>query len=267
MTCRCGKRQFGPKPNYPLAAAYDCPTTFITNLGPCSIENPEHAWQMAGVVANLGATHFRGGVYRAGTYPPATEPFGLVEDMMRVKYIAAKSHGLQCVNECVDVRSVENMAIYTDVFQIGHRHMSHWPLLEAIAKTKYPVFMKRNSSATLDEVMGSLEYLLKFGATRVVLVERGIRTFNNHCRYTPDVSFIAAVKKYFGVPVMVDASHGTGVSDFVGPCSFAGIAAGADGIALEVHMDPKKSISDAEQAITPAAARKILKRVGEMRGA
>lgn len=245
------KRTWGPKPKYPRVLAHPRAESggLMVIAGPCSIESPERTAQIADFLAAQGVEWMRGGVFRCGTYPPQTV-YGMRWDLLAEFSKVARAWGLKVLVEPVDMRLLDNVDPYVDGFQVGARQMQNYPLLEALSHTPKVVTLKRNMGAKLDEWLGAAEYLLSGSqaSPRVHLVERGISTFNDHVRWTLDVSAIAAVKKLSGLPVLVDASHGTGRRDLVEPLTLAGIAAGADGFMIEVHPDPEQSRSDADQA-------------------
>lgn len=242
------KRTWGPTPCYPGVVTW-CdthkPKGMIIVAGPCSIENEEQIARIVPVLADNGVTYARGGVYRAGTYP--RHEFGLQEKLAKMWSGACRRARLKAVMEVLDIRQIGKMERFADAFQVGARHMQDYALLKELAKTGKPVFLKRSQGATLDEFLGAAEYLVQDHA-EVVLVERGGSTFHNHVRWDLSISLIAAVKCMTAIPILVDASHGTGRRDLVRPMTLAGIAAGADGFLVEVHPDPCKSLSDADQA-------------------
>lgn len=226
------------------------PEDMIVLAGPCSVESEAQIEAVLPVLVKCGVTYARGGVYRAGTYPrpqPFSEWFGLQETIAKVWSAACRKAGLKVVMEVLDVREAGKMSELSDAFQVGARHMQDYALLVELSQYDRPVFLKRAVGAKLDEWLGAAEYLLK-GKARPVLVERGISTFNDHCRWTPDIGTIAAAKTLTDLPVIVDASHGTGRRDLVRDVTLGGIAAGADGFLVEAHPDPCNSLSDSQQA-------------------
>lgn len=248
------KRVWGPTPKYPNVLAYRKPlgSNSLTVLaGPCSIESEEQAYGLAKEVALRGASHFRGGVFRAGTYPG--KEFGYKWDLVKVHYAAAKKYCLQNVIEVLDysLEVLDLLDVYADCYQVGSRGMQNYTLLKKVAESGKPIFLKRNQGATLDEWLGAAEHLLVNGCKELYLIERGSSTFENHVRWSLSCSMIAAAKTLTQIPVIVDAAHGSGRSDLVRPLTLAGIAAGADGLLCEVHNDPENSLSDPDQAITP----------------
>lgn len=244
------RRVWGPVPNYPFVEKYVSPyKELITVAGPCSVESPEQIHIIAQALKPLGIQYLRGGVFRAGTYPRA--PFGWVEESLIAEFgRAAFENGMKCVIEVLDYHpdSFKMITKYADAFQVGARQMQNYTLLKVLAQQKRPVFLKRNMGATLDEFLGAAEYILREKKADVVLIERGSSTHMNHVRWDLSLSIIPAIKAISNVPVIVDASHGTGRRDLVEPMTLAGIAAGASGFLVEVHPDPENSLSDADQA-------------------
>lgn len=241
------KRTWGPKPKYPLVSMKPKVkrNELITIAGPCSIEDEKQVGEIAEVLSRCGVSYMRGGVFRAGTYPP--DDYGFHLDNLRMLFDKAYKANLKIIVEILDVRQLELIDGWASAFQIGARHMQDYVLLGELSKTKKPVFLKRNMGATLDEFLGSAEYLCK-GKCQPHLIERGSSTFHNHVRWDLSMSIIATIKTMTGLPILVDASHGTGRRDLVYPMTMAGIAAGADGFLCEVHPDPELSVSDADQA-------------------
>lgn len=246
------KRVWGPEPRYPKILDYHAPFKGLLSIaGPCSIESEE---QIAEVAVHLGFENvkcMRGGIFRAGTYPG--DNFGLIdESLIEVFSKLAHKNNMKCVLEVLDY-SPYTLGIYmkyADIFQVGARQMQNYRLLHLLAKDGRPVFLKRNMGANVHEWLGAGEHLLKNGTSELFLIERGSSSFMNHVRWDLSISAIAVVKEMCKVPVIVDASHGTGRRDLVAPLTYAGIAAGADGYLIETHPNPEKSLSDSEQAIS-----------------
>ena len=244
-------RQFGPTPNYPNVLEYKDTTDgeFIFVAGPCSVEDEEQINWCAEKAAAAGATHLRGGVFRAGTYPGKN--FGYVDKaLIKIYHDAAKANDLKNIIEVLDYRpeTLDMVARYSDCFQVGARQMQNYTLLTELAKYDRQVFLKRGVGATLDEWLGSAEYLLR-GKARPVMIERGSSSHVNHVRWDLSISMIPAMAEICELPIIVDASHGTGRYDLVPAMTLAGIMAGADGCLLEFHPNPDESISDSEQAL------------------
>ena len=227
--------------------------------GPCSVENEEQIIQSAMIAKKYGANLLRGGAYKPRTSPYTFQGLGL--EGLKLLKKAKEVTGLPIVTEVMEVNEVEIVAEYADVLQIGTRNMQNYRLLKAVGKINKPVLLKRGMAATLQEFLMSAEYILSEGNYNVILCERGIRTFVDYTRNTLDLNIIPAVKKLSHLPIIVDPSHGTGKRDFVIPMSLAAIAAGADGIIVEMHPDPNKSISDADQTISPDQFQELMKKI------
>jgi 3-deoxy-7-phosphoheptulonate synthase len=259
------KRVWGPTPKIPNVLIYDRANSFKFTVlaGPCSIESYEQAFDIAKKVRSYGATHFRGGVFRAGTYPG--KDFGYKWDLVKAHREASKAYNMQNIIEVLDYTVLPKLCEYADCLQVGSRGMQNYTLLKMVAETGKPIFLKRNQGATLDEWLGAAEHLLVNGCSELYLIERGSSTFENHVRWSLSISMIAAAKRLTNIPVIVDAAHGSGRNDLVRPLTLAGIAAGADGLLCEVHNDPENSLSDPEQAITPAEFDKLMKQVNKIR--
>ena len=217
--------------------------------GPCSIESPEQAFTIAERVARAGARFFRGGAYKPRTSPYAFQ--GLGEDALKIMAEIRQRFGLRIVTEAIDNESLDLVAEYADVVQIGARNMQNFSLLKKAGRMRKPVLLKRGLSATLEEFLMAAEYILSEGNYQVILCERGVRTFADHTRNTLDLSIVPAVQKLSHLPILVDPSHGTGKRDKVLPLSRAAIAVGADGLMVEVHHDPDRALSDGMQSIFP----------------
>ncbi len=227
--------------------------------GPCSVENEDQIIQAAEIAKKYGANLLRGGAYKPRTSPYAFQGLGI--EGLKLLQKAKQVTGLPIVTEVMEVNEVKIVAEYADVLQIGTRNMQNFRLLKAVGKINKPVLLKRGMAATLQEFLMSAEYILSEGNYNVILCERGIRTFVEYTRNTLDLNIIPAVKKLSHLPIVVDPSHGTGKSDFVLPLSLAAIAAGADGIIVEMHPEPIKSISDADQTISPEQFKELMKKL------
>lgn len=250
------QRRFGPTPAYPEVEAWVEPDRkFYAIAGPCSIEGLEQAQECARAAAEAGATHFRGGVFSAGTYP--RDRFGLRHEHLKAMRVAARMNDLKTVIEVIDIRDLDTIAMYADAFQVGARQAQGYALLQELAKSGKEVFLKNGSGMKLDEILGACEYLAR-GNCRPRIVIRGSSSFHDHVRWDLSVSLIPAIKAITQVPVLVDPSHGTGRRDLVRPMALAGIAAGADGVLVEMHPKPDKSVSDAEQAVSLEDGKAIL---------
>jgi 3-deoxy-7-phosphoheptulonate synthase len=231
----------------------------VVIAGPCSVESEEQLLETATRVRQAGATLLRGGAYKPRTSPYAFQ--GLGEDGLRLLARAREKTGLGIVTEVMESSEVEIVADYADMLQVGARNMHNTKLLRSLSKLNRPILLKRNFSATLNEFLMSAEYLLAGGNDRVVLCERGIRTFVEYTRNTLDLNIVPAVKKLSHLPIIVDPSHGTGRQDLVLPMSRAAIAAGADGLIVEVHPNPAEAFSDGEQSLTPDGFQELMKDV------
>ena len=217
--------------------------------GPCSIESTEQAFAIAEQVAAAGAQFFRGGAYKPRTSPYAFQGLGL--EALRIMAEIRERFGLRIVTEAIDNETLELVAEWADVIQIGARNMQNFSLLKHAGRLRKPVLLKRGLSATLDEFLMSAEYIMSEGNYQVILCERGVRTFADHTRNTLDLSIIPAVQRLSHLPILVDPSHATGKRDSVLPMARAAIASGADGVLVEVHDHPEKALSDGPQSIYP----------------
>jgi len=217
--------------------------------GPCSIESREQAFAIAEQVAAGGAQFFRGGAFKPRTSPYVFQGLGL--EALQIMAEIRERYGLRIVTEALDSESLELVAEWADVIQIGARNMQNFSLLKKAGKLRKPVLIKRGLSATLDEFLMAAEYVMSEGNYQVILCERGVRTFTDHTRNTLDLSIIPAVQRLSHLPILVDPSHGTGKRDSVLPMARAAVAAGADGILVEVHNHPELALSDGPQSIYP----------------
>ena len=217
--------------------------------GPCSVESREQAFIVAERVARAGARFFRGGAYKPRTSPYTFQ--GLGECALKIMAEIRERFGLRIVTEAIDNESLELVAEYADMIQIGARNMQNFSLLKKAGRMRKPVLLKRGMSATLEEFLMAAEYILSEGNYEVVLCERGVRTFADHTRNTLDLSIVPAVQRLSHLPIVVDPSHGTGKRDKVQPMSRAAIASGADGLLIEVHHDPDRALSDGAQSMLP----------------
>jgi 3-deoxy-7-phosphoheptulonate synthase len=217
--------------------------------GPCSIESRDQAFEIAELVAAGGAQFFRGGAYKPRTSPYAFQGLGL--EALKIMAEIRERYGLRIVTEAIDNESLELVAEWADVIQIGARNMQNYSLLKKAGKLRKPVLLKRGLSATLEEFLMSAEYIMSEGNYQVILCERGVRTFADHARNTLDLSIIPAVQRLSHLPILVDPSHGTGKRDSVLPMARAAVATGCDGILVEVHNHPEKAFSDGPQSIYP----------------
>jgi 3-deoxy-7-phosphoheptulonate synthase len=222
----------------------------IMMAGPCSAETEAQVRATAASVRRAGAKIFRGGAFKPRSSPYSFQ--GLGEDGLRMLRDAARAEQLALVSEVMDVSQISLIERYCDMFQVGARNMQNFTLLRELGRTRTPVLLKRGISATIEEWLLSAEYVLSGGNTEVVLCERGIRTFETATRNTFDISAIPVVKKLSHLPVIADPSHGAGRRDMVAPMARAAVAAGADGLLIEVHCDPDHALSDGAQSMFPA---------------
>ena len=218
--------------------------------GPCSIESREQAFSIAEQVVASGAQFLRGGAYKPRTSPYAFQGLGL--DALKIMAEIRDRFGLRIVTEAIDRESLDLVAEWADVIQIGARNMQNFSLLKHAGRLRKPVMIKRGLSATLDEFLMAAEYVMSEGNYEVILCERGVRTFADHARNTLDLSIIPAVRRVSHLPILVDPSHATGKRESVLPMARAAVASGADGILVEVHDHPEKALSDGPQSIYPA---------------
>jgi 3-deoxy-7-phosphoheptulonate synthase len=224
--------------------------------GPCSVESREQILEVAHAVREAGATGLRGGAFKPRTSPYSFQ--GLKEKGLELLAEAREQTGLAVVTEVMAPEHVALVARYADVLQVGARNMQNYPLLEAVGQTSLPVLLKRGPSATMDEFLLAAEYILKTGNTQVMLCERGIRTFEDHTRFTLPLATVPYLHQTTHLPVVVDPSHGTGKASLVAVMARAAIAAGADGLIVEAHPHPDKALSDGYQSLTLPAFRQLM---------
>lgn len=220
----------------------------VLMAGPCTVESEEQLFSAAKTVAQSGAKFLRGGAYK-----PSTSPYsfhGLGEPGLRLLRGAGDAYGLKVVTEVMDVRLVELVETYADVLQVGARNMQNYDLLREVGRAKKPVLLKRGMSARIEEWLLAAEYIASEGNPNVILCERGIRTFETATRNTLDLNAVPVVKQSSHLPIIVDPSHGTGKRDLVAAMSRAAIAAGADGLIIEVHPHPDEAVKDGSQSMT-----------------
>jgi 3-deoxy-7-phosphoheptulonate synthase len=222
----------------------------IVMAGPCSAESESQVESSALAVRKAGAKILRGGAFKPRSSPYSFQ--GLGEDGLKMLRGASDRHGLKLVSEVMDVSQLDLMLRYVDILQVGARNMQNFTLLRELGRARKPVLLKRGISATIEEWLLSAEYVLAGGNVNVILCERGIRTFESYTRNTLDISAIPVVQKLSHLPVVVDPSHGTGRRDKVAPMARAAVAAGADGLLIEVHCDPDHARSDGAQSLYPS---------------
>jgi 3-deoxy-7-phosphoheptulonate synthase len=222
----------------------------IVMAGPCSAENEAQVHATAAAVKRAGAKVLRGGAFKPRSSPYSFQ--GLGEEGLQLLRSAANAHNLKLISEVMDISQIDLIAKYCDIFQVGARNMQNFTLLRELGHQRKPVLLKRGLSATIEEWLMSAEYVLSDGNTGVILCERGIRTFETATRNTFDISAIAVVKKLSHLPVIADPSHGAGRRDMVAQLARAAVAAGADGLIVEVHNDPDRALSDGAQSMLPS---------------
>jgi 3-deoxy-7-phosphoheptulonate synthase len=227
--------------------------------GPCSVDSVENVVETAQAVKAAGAHLLRGGAFKPRTSPYSFRGHG--EKALKMLAAAREASGLPIITEVMDARDVQLVAKYADVFQIGSRNMQNFALLDEVGKAKRPVMLKRGMWATVEEWLLAAEYILAHDNTDVILCERGIRTHEQATRFTFDVNAIPLVKRLSHLPVIADPSHGTGMWYLVEPVALAAVAAGADGLIIEVHPNPDQALSDGAQSLTPANFEKLMAKV------
>ncbi len=226
--------------------------------GPCSIENETQIMETARAVKAAGATGLRGGAFKPRTSPYSFQ--GLKEDGLKMLAAARQETNLAVFTEVMGTADVDLVARYADVLQVGARNMQNYRLLEAVGKSGKPVLLKRGASATMDEFLLAAEYILNEGNERVMLCERGIRTFEDHTRFTLPLASVPYLHRKTHLPVIIDPSHGTGHTYMVSDMAVAAVAAGADGLIIEVHPDPATAMSDGYQSLTFEGFRQTMRR-------
>lgn len=224
--------------------------------GPCSVESEEQLMTIAAAVKASGANAIRGGAFKPRTSPYSFQ--GMGEEGLKLLAKAREMTGLPIVTELMDTEDFDLVNAYTDIIQIGARNMQNFALLKKVGKGDKPVLLKRGLSATIEEFLMSAEYIMSEGNEKVILCERGIRTFEKFMRNTIDLNVVTAVKEMSHLPIIIDPSHATGRVEMVGPLSRASVAIGADGLIIEVHNNPKEALSDGEQSLTPPAFDKLM---------
>jgi 3-deoxy-7-phosphoheptulonate synthase len=227
--------------------------------GPCSVEGEAQVFTIARAVAEAGATVLRGGAYKPRTSPYAFQ--GLGEEGLKLLRRAADANGLAVVSEVMEPQLVPLLARYADILQVGARNMQNYALLREVGHTDKPVLLKRGLSSTIEEWLLSAEHIMAQGNAQVILCERGIRTFETYTRNTLDLNAVPVVKELSHLPVIVDPSHGTGIRDKVAPMARAAIAAGADGLIIEVHHDPDRALSDGAQSLRPEQFDELVRQI------
>jgi 3-deoxy-7-phosphoheptulonate synthase len=246
---KLASREFHPDPtrvwvgSVPVGAG-----VFAVVAGPCSVETEEQVEASAALLQRLGLSLIRGGAFKPRSSPYSFQ--GLGEQGLQILSAAAARHGLTVVTEILSEHDVELVGRYTGVFQVGARNMQNFALLKALGETRTPVLLKRSMMGTIEELLLSAEYLMKGGNANVILCERGIRTFETQTRNTLDIAAVPVIKRLSHLPILVDPSHAMGDWHYVAPASLAALAAGADGIEIEIHPQPAMAKSDGKQSLT-----------------
>ncbi len=234
----------------------------VVMAGPCSVESIEQLREAAKAVKAGGAKFLRGGAFK-----PRTSPYdfqGLAEEGLKMLREVADEEGLKVVTEIVDKDDIELVGKYADIYQVGARNMQNFQLLKALGKAKKPVMLKRGLAATISEWLNAAEYIMAGGNEQVILCERGIRTYETFTRNTLDLSAVAAIKELSHLPIIVDPSHGTGRWEMVRPMARAAVAAGCDGLIIEVHPHPEVALSDGDQSLTPKNFNALMGELGKI---
>ena len=231
----------------------------VVAAGPCAVESAEQIADIAARVAKAGAKLLRGGAFKPRTSPYSFQ--GMGEAGLKLMRDAADKNGLLVVTEVMDPSQIEVMLPYVDVLQVGARNMQNYHLLRGLGEINKPVLLKRGMSATIEELLLCAEYIMAGGNYKVILCERGIRTFDTYLRNTLDIAAIPVIKSLSHLPVMADPSHGTGRRDKVAPMARAAVAAGADGLIIEVHPDPERALSDGAQSLYPDQFAQLMKEI------
>ncbi len=258
-------------PANPLGSEFDVKGVLIGRnhfsvmAGPCSVESEEQTLRIAHAVKERGASFLRGGAFKPRSSPYAFQGLGL--DGLKILRKASEETGLPIVSEAMDYEGLKMMMDYVDIIQIGARNMQNFSLLKELGKIDKPILLKRGMSATIEEWLMSAEYILAGGNSKVMLCERGIRTFDNqYSRNTLDLNAVPILKSLTHLPIVVDPSHGTGYRHLVTPMSLAGMAAGADSLIVEVHDKPHEALSDGPQALLPTDFEVLMEKVHGMAG-
>ncbi len=217
--------------------------------GPCAVESRKQLFKAAKIVKQGGAQFLRGGAFKPRTSPYAFQ--GLEEEGLKYLFEIGKYTGLKIVTEVTDIDSIQLATTYSDILQIGARNMQNFRLLKEVGKINKPILIKRGIAATIDEWLNAAEYIVREGNDQIIFCERGIRTYETYTRNTLDISAVGIIKKLSHFPIIVDPSHGTGLWRLIKPMSMASIAAGADGLMIEMHPQPKKALCDGQQSLNP----------------
>lgn len=232
---------------------------FVIMAGPCSVESEQQTIETAIAVKSSGADMLRGGAFKPRTSPYSFQGLGL--EGLKILDKARQETGLPFVTEVLDPRDVSWVAEFADMLQIGTRNMQNFALLKEVGKAKRPVLLKRGMFSTLEEWLNCAEYILSEGNPNVVLCERGIRTFETYTRNTLDLSAVPAIRELTHLPIVTDPTHSTGRISLIAPMSIASLAAGADGLLIEVHYKPEQALCDADQALTPVMFDRLMQQL------
>ena len=267
-------------PSYKLASKEYCPRDTVIEIpglqepvfigagyctiiaGPCAVENQADYLEIAKILKSIGIH-----IMRAGLFKPRTSPYsfkGLGTEGLKIVEEARRTTGIAVLTEVMDVRDIEDLYPHIDIFQIGSRNMQNFSLLEELGKTDKPILLKRGLAATIEEWLLAAEYLLDRGNHKIILCERGIRTFEPYARNTVDIGAVPLIKHLSHLPILVDPSHATGRAEMVGPVAKAAVAAGADGILVEVHQHPEAALSDGRQSLTPEQFRGLYEQISNL---
>ncbi len=251
-------------PERQQVALADGPTiggdAFVVIAGPCAVESKHQLASTAKAVLQAGAGALRGGAFKPRTSPRSFQ--GLCEEALSYLADVSRDTGLPVVTEVMDPRQVELVAEYAAMLQIGSRNMQNFPLLREVGSAGKPILLKRGAAATIEELLAAVDYIVETGNEKIVLCERGLRSFDPSTRYTLDLAAVPNLQSRTPLPVIVDPSHGTGRRDLIRPMALAALAAGADGLLIEVHPDPEHALSDGQQALTPSDFSELM---GEIR--
>lgn len=236
----------------------------ILMAGPCAIESYEQLTATAQFIKEIGVPILRGGAYKPRTSPNSFQ--GLQEEGVKILETVKKETGIYCVTEAIDEKSLEIVGEVADIIQIGSRNMQNFSLLTEVGRQKKPVLLKRGMAATIKEWIYAAEYIAKQGNFNIIMCERGIRSYNDYTRNTMDIAAIPIIKEETGLPVIADPSHGTGIRRLVKPLSLAALAAGADGLIIEVHKTPELSVSDGQQTLDFEELKEIIEIIKTNKG-
>ena len=232
---------------------------FCVIAGPCTVESEKQTIETARAVKESGADMLRGGAFKPRTSPYAFQGLGLKG--LKILKKAKEYTGLPIVTEVIDTRDVPWVTEYADILQIGARNMQNFSLLKEVAKSRKPVLLKRGMNSTIEEFLNCAEYILDGGNSDVILCERGVRTFETYTRNTLDISAVPSLKELTHLPVIVDPSHASGKASLVPPLSFAAVAAGADGLIVEVDINPTEAVCDKDQTLSPAEFVRMMEKI------